>query len=960
MILKCKAQHFANDSLILGSTEMEQKLKIVLISFMIFINTHHLYSQESMSLHGEWRIAIDGNYKDWPRKMGEEHEWYKSELPSNNSNKLLNDFYFKNAAYKLNDWINLPGSTDEAQIGVPLLEVEPFTIGLERKITYDGAFWTQRKINIPSNWEGKTVYFSMERLLLSSKVYWDGKFIGEDYGLAYPHKFLIDTTITAGEHVITVLVNKDDLRYQQYGHHVVNGNGISWNGIIGKIELIAYNSKCHIKNVIISPNILSKSIDINLSLVKNNIKNGKIVFSIRKKGEKNFKQIKSEILDGIYLKTNLAIPQPIELWSEFSANLYELQSEIFVDNEIIDSKIATFGMRNISTLDGNITINGNKVFMRGTLDNGVSPLNGYPDMNVEEWLRKFKIFKSYGINLVRFHTWCPPEAAFEAADELGIYLQPELSGSPYSELDRILETYGNHPSFCMLSLNNEAFSHNKLTKKIILDAKIKDNRHLYTCTTHPVKADCVDDFYVSAWGNHPINEWPNFNKIVGISWGGGDNVNVSRFNTTMPETKSDYRMDIVGINAPTLSHEVGQWIMMPKFDEIDKYSGTLRNTNYERFKRLFEKNHSIIFAEEFAQGSGKFSALLYKEEIESALRTPNFGGFELLGLRDYQGQWTAIVGILDIFTDSKGIVSAEEHRKYCNSIVPLARLEKRIFYNNERFSSEIDIANYSFNDLPKQTPEWQLLSTDNKIIHKGQLNTLDIKKGELTSFQKIDCSLENVNKSSKLVLKVFIPNTEIENTWDIWVYPSKGSTNINDVNIVTRNQINEMEELLSKGEKVLLVLSKTDLEDSREGCFATVFWNSLFKWPQKSHTLGIYCDSKHPAFYSFPTENHSNWQWWDIAMNANAVNLNEFPKNFEPIISVIDSYHFNNKLSYLFECKIGNGKLLVSTIDLLNNLDKRPASNQLKESLLNYMNSDLFNPKATININSIYELIIKQ
>lgn len=933
-------------------------LKFLYIVIFFYGNINLLFPQDTISLQGKWQIALDGNYKDWPRKIGEELEWYKSELPTNNSIKLFNDLYFKNAEYSINDWITLPGSTDEAQIGVPLIESQAFTIGLERKFSYDGAFWVQRKITIPDSWQGKLVYYTMERLLGSSKVFWDGKFIGEDYGLAYPHKFLVDTAIVSGTHTITVLINKDDSRYQQYGHHVVNGNGISWNGIVGKIELVAYNRTCHINQIQIYPNISTKSIDVKLNLNgnKNSIK--KIIsFFLRKKGEGKFTLIKNlEILSN-NLETNIKIPEPIDLWNEFTPNLYELRTEIKTDTELVDSKTIIFGVREIGTNNGNITINGNKIFIRGSLDNGVSPLKGYPDMSKKEWLDKLNVFKSFGINLIRFHTWCPPEAAFAAADELGLYLQAELSGSPYAELDRILETYGNHVSFCMLSLNNEAFSHNEITQKIIRDAKIKDNRHLYTCTTHPVKPDCIDDFYISAWGNKPINDWPNYDKIVGITWGGGDNITASRFNTNQPETKSDYSQDLVGINAPIISHEAGQWVMFPNFNGIDKYKGVLRNTNYERIKKLFEKNHPLNISNEFALASGKFSAILYKEEIESALRTPNFGGFELLGLRDYQGQWTAIVGILDAFTESKGIVTPNEHSMYCNAIVPLARMEKRVFTNDEILTAEVDVANYSLNDLINQTAIWQLLDKDGNAVNKGKLKEKNILKGQLTRFNNISIPLMNIIEPSKLILKISLPGKGIENTWNIWVYPKQKKIDEGSIKILSGSQIDELEKYLLQNEKVLLLLDKEDLKNARESCFATIFWNSLFKWPQKSHTLGIYCNPEHPAFSKFPTENHSDWQWWDIAMNANAVNLNSFPKDYEPIINVIDSYHLNNKLSYLFECKIGEGKLLVSTIDLINNLEKRPASNQLKKSILDYMNSDLFNPQQKLNIDLIYSLV---
>lgn len=923
----------------------------------LFLGSNLTFSQDTLSIAGSWKVTLDGNFKDWPVKMGISEKWYKSELPANQSTGILNDLYFKNSAYKLRDEIILPGSTDEAEIGIPLIESAPFTIGLERKISYDGAFWAQRRVIIPQAWAGKTVYFSMERLLGASKVYWDGEPAGEDYGLAYPHQFTVETSARPGEHIITVLVDKDDLRYRQYGHHMVNGNGISWNGIIGKIELIARSPLCHIDNIQIYPQLLTKSINVKISVKNPSSIKAVAKFYLRSPNSTVFRFIDSaEISSGSFGK-NIKIPGPVKVWSEFNPDLYVLKTEIISEDQILDVQSVIFGMREIGTSGGNFTLNGHKIFIRGTLDNGESPLTGYPAMQKKDWLKNLATFKSYGINLIRFHTWCPPEAAFDAADELGLYLQPELSGEPYAELIRLLNTYGNHPSFCLLSLNNEAFSHNERTQQIISDAKKSDSRHLYTCTTHPLKPDCTDDFYISAWGNQPIADWPNFEKIVGITWGGGDNITACRFNIHYPETVSDYASGLKGINAPVISHEVGQWVMYPDFDEISRYTGALRNTNYERFKKKFELNFESSKAKEFADASGKFSSLLYKEEIESALRTPNFGGFELLGLRDYPGQWTAVVGVLNPFTESKGIVTPEAHSKYCNAIVPLARLGKRVFTNDEIFSAEIDIANYSLTDILNAVPEWQLVDENNHPFIKGRLDKRDILKGGLTHFDKISIPLNNINEAVRLILKVSIPDEEIENTWDIWVYPIINNNHVYDVKVIEGSQIGKLEELMASGKRVLLILDKPDLKDSRESCFAPIFWNSLFKWPQKSHTLGIFCNPQHPALKKFPTDSHSNWQWWDIAMNANALNLNALPRQYEPIVSVIDSYHLNNKLAYLFEARVGSGKLIISTIDLINNLDSRPASRQLKNSILQYMDSDQFMPGVSLQISDVYDLL---
>lgn len=912
----------------------------------------------SISLSGKWRIVLDGNYKDWPNKRGIEQEWYKTILPSNQSVAFLNKIYFKNAAFSVSDSIQLPGSTDEAKIGIPLSWSSQFTQGLERTYTYDGAFWIQKKVSIPADWEGKQVTLFMERLLGSSKVYWDGQFVGKDSGYAYPHQITISGNIQPGEHVVTILVNKDETHYAHGGHHVYSANGASWNGIVGRIELLATNTQAHITNTWIYPDVKKGKIDLKLILHNKTLKSGIVNIYIKKQEEKSYKLLKKVLLtDSLFM--SLPLPKPIALWNEFTPNLYEVKTDLIIDGLVLDTKTVSFGMRQIGTNDGQITINGEKVMMRGTLDCGSYPINGYPDMKKDEWLRVMKIVKQYGLNHIRFHTWCPPNAAFEAADEIGVYLQAELPGMPYTEVTRILDTYGNHPSFCMLSLNNER-SHDDATRMIVSMCQKKDSRHLYTCTSHPIKPDCIDDFYVSAWGNRKIDSWPGYERIVGITWGGGDVVHASRFNIAAPETTFNYSQELKNINAPVISHEIGQWAMFPRLDEIAKYKGVLRNTNYERIKNALAMNGMAQQAKDLADASGKFSALLYKEEIESALRTPNFGGFQLLDLHDFQGQYISIVGILDGFWDSKGLVTPEKHRQYCNAIAPLLKVQKRVWLNNESFVAGLDIANYSINDLKNIAPVWQLLNDNATILKSGNFNKKDILKGKLTSFENITLPLNEIKKATKLTLKIFIPNTSVENNWDIWVYPFDANITLGEAHIVQSSNIKVAEDLLSQGKKVLLQVDTNSLQSYRPVCFTTIFWNSIHKWPQAAHTMGILCNPKHAVFNDFPTDMHSNWQWWDVTMNAYAMTMNALPHNISPLIQVVDSYITNDKLAYLWECNVGNGKLMVCSINLQDSLENRPASRQLKISLLNYMNSSAFRPQIQVPFSEIEKLIVEK
>ncbi len=579
-------------------------------------------------------------------------------------------------------------------------------------------------------------------------------------------------------------------------------------------------------------------------------------------------------------------------------------------------------------------------------------------MQKDKWVEIMKIIKSYGLNHVRYHTWCPPEAAFEAADEVGLYLQPELAGVPYAEIDRILETYGNHPSFCMLSLNNEVMGNTEFNEEVVAKAKIKDKRHLYVCTTHPVGANRNDDFFISAWGVEKTNEWPFAKRIVGINWGGGDVVNASRFNLFPPETQSNFSSEIKGLEVPIIAHEMGQWAMFPDFDDIVKYEkGVLRNTNYERIKAQIEKRGLLPYNKDFANASGMLSSILYKEEMESILRTPNYGGYQLLDLHDYQGQYISIVGILNDFWESKGLVTAQNHSQYCNAVVPLAKMKKRVWTNNEKFETQVDIANFLFDDLVAVKPEWKLINQHNEIVKKGILNQKTIGKGGLTSFSAIGVDLKSIKKATKLTLTISIPKSSYENSWEIWVYPQNIPQNKGNVTVIDGTQKDILEQKLAAGQKVLLLLDKTTLKMYRESCFTPIFWNSIHKWPQKAHTLGLLCNSKHSVFNDFVTDNYSNWQWWDITMNAYAMNINDLPQHIKPLISVIDSYIVNDKLAYMFECKVGDGKLIVCSIDFKNNISNRPVSKQLMFSILNYMNSNDFNPIDKLEIQDVSSLL---
>ena len=141
-------------------------------------------------------------------------------------------------------------------------------------------------------------------------------------------------------------------------------------------------------------------------------------------------------------------------------------------------------------------------------------------------------------------------------------------------------------------------------------------------------------------------------------------------------TMTDYRRSIAGVRVPVIGHEVGQYTVFPDFREIAKYTGVLRARNLEIFREKLRAKGMLDQAEQFRQASGALAVLCYREDIEAALRTPGFGGFQLLDLQDFPGQGTALVGILDAFMDSKGLIEPKAWREFCSEVVPLVRMKK--------------------------------------------------------------------------------------------------------------------------------------------------------------------------------------------------------------------------------------------------------------------------------------------
>ena len=365
-------------------------------------------------------------------------------------------------------------------------------------------------------------------------------------------------------------------------------------------------------------------------------------------------------------------------------------------------------------------------------------------------------------------------------------------------------------------------------------------------------------------------------------------------------------------------------------------------------------------ADSFLLASGKLQVLCYKADIEAALRTKDFGGFQLLGLYDFPGQGTALVGVLDAFWEEKGYISPEEYSRFCNATVPLARLPKLIFTNNETLKASVEVAHYGDSPLKNATTGWTLRDVTGNILQSGEWNAKEIPVGNNFALGEIVAPLTTVTTPQRLVLEVSVNNRK--NDWNIWVYPTAQQAIPNENKICMTDRLDAITlNTLEKGATVLLSLKKGSLSKELGGDiqigFSSIFWNTAWTAKQAPHTLGILCNPAHPALSEFPTEYHSDYQWWDAMSHSGAIEFCELSPKLHPIVRVIDDWFTNRPLALLFEAKVGKGKILVSGIDFWQDMDKRPEARQLLYSLKKYMSSPAFHPDTELKKEQIQQLL---
>lgn len=923
--------------------------------------------------------------------------------------------------------MHLPGTLDESGIGhrdvganqwhpdAALGNAEgevdkdaPIATRFTRRHTYEGEARISRKVTVPDYGNDRLFVLAERARALRLAVDGGECEVFQQGTLSTPYIFEL-TGVTPGEHELTFFSDnsypgmpKDAICYSSAATDETQTN---WNGILGNLCMYT-RPKNFIECVRIYPKKLKRSggyvADVCVELApgaKETLKDAKIIlrsealaeteeFGKTQKSAEIFTHLgdaltKIEAAGPENRKTveiwfrDLPLRENVKLWDEEEGNLYEMAATLDSGTAAehgVNSSVeyrTRFGIRIFGDNgSGRFALNGRTIFLRSEANCAEYPETGHPPMTVSEWKEILQKYRSYGINCVRFHSHCEPEAAFTAADELGMLLQPELSNwNPKdafateesiryyrTELTAILKTYANHPSFVMLTLGNELQARGEgrdRMQDLVRTAKQLDPTRLYANGSNTFYGeegcDPESDFYTSQSCKDVVirGTFSGMRGYINENYPSADHT----YDAAMAEIRKSY-------TKPVFSFEVGQFEVLPDFEELESFHGISDPVNLKLIKKRVEERGLLPTWEKYVEATGELSRLAYREEIEAAMRTRELSGISLLGLQDFPGQGTALVGMMNSHMEPKPYPFArpERFREFFTESRIFVKMPRYTYEEGEHLTAEVEVANFGKESIAGELG-WTLGYRDCAVNSgRGELrcDRADGQKncppGTYTLLGRLDIPLEVKGVSAALILTVSIG--DCTSTYPVWVYQKTSPECPKNV-YETRVFDEQTRAVLQNGGRVYLSpdADKESLPYSIKTQFTTDFW-SVGTFTDQEGGMGQLIDTEHPILKEFPTDFHTDWQWWIMATKRAVI----LPHPMKTIITEMDSYAFLRPMAQMIEFRCLKGKVLLSTMEL-HKSQQYPEVRALQASIYTYLSGENFEPAEEITEEELSMLV---
>ena len=893
--------------------------------------------------------------------------------------------------------MTLPGTTAQQAIGS--LNEKREDGFLTERYPFAGQIWLKKIVTLEPEQVGQPCFLYLERTRMT-RLWVNGKEIGEEKSLCTPHVYDLSAHTAETMELVLCIKNVD---YPTKGGHMTSPDTqTNWIGVTGELAL-QFHAPVYLSDVQAYPCAELKS--VTLKAVLHGAASVQVQITMQNRPDAAWTETLTADGDG-KIAVTLQLPEDTPLWSEFTPEIVTLCLTLPEQ----ETQTVTFGLRAFCAQTDHFTINGIPTMLRGKHDGLVFPLSGAAPTDVEEWKRVLLLMKDWGINHYRFHTCCPPEACFAAADAVGIYLEPELPfwGTIYGEEQhpeeyaaqkeeqeyliregfRIAKAFGNHPSFCMFSLGNELWGDPERLDAILVQLRAADDRMLYTQGSNNFQHMPVTVPHEDFW--------------TGVRMGGGKLIRgsyatcdapIGRLQTDAPSANWDYEQYLcpsesesantasgeetelqiqygTGIKTvkatstdglvphkPIVTHEIGQYAVYPDFSEISHYTGVVEARNFEIFRERLAAAGMGAQAEDFFRCSGALSRDCYQMELEAAMRSPHIAGFQILDLQDFPGQGTALVGMLNALLENKGFISAEDWRGFCGDLVLLARFDRYVWESGAEVPVTIAVRCHRPN--PAQQTIRLTLIADGETIAESMLSMPENCMGyaEIGTIS-LQLPLDLVGNAE---LRLEAVAAGVQNRWAITILPPVQPVAWERDGVSIVHTITDAMPLLQQGKRVLLLPS--EVKQAIPGFYCADFWNyHMFRLISESigkevpvGTMGLCIQAEHPIAKRMYSAEYSTPVWYDAVSHADCAVLDAMPEGYRPVVQMIDNWERNHRLGLLFETNVAGGSLLVCTIRL-EEIQDTLSGNRLAHAVLDYCSSDAFCPEIRLNVADLTNL----
>ena len=905
----------------------------------------------SIDLSGEWEFKLD------PLDAGRAGKWFEETVPYERKIQVPGAWNAQGAAYEqeavLREYEAKLLNEQKQLFGLGTLGKESESAKLSS--VYPGPAWYRRKVKIPEDWKGRIPWLVFGGIHREAEVWVNGQSVGTHRSYLTPFRINLSSQAKAGD-TITIAARVDARRSKEVDplmgcFDTLDFLYITWGGLHRGVELEATEAS-RIRDLFVVPQLASGTAEIRVAI--DGPKTGQLALAaqILDAAGASVASIQQSVAGDAeaVLPVRMANAKP---WAPKTPYLYTARVRFLSDGKVIDTRSVRFGMREFKVAGGKFLLNGQPIFLRGYGDDCIFPNTICPPSDKAEFHRGLALAREYGFNYVRHHSWMPPEEYLDAADELGMMLQPEFpfayrwdlpttpeaQQSALEQWQAMIRLHRNHPSIVTWCMGNELYDSFGLAPEMYRMAKRLD----------PTRAVIDSD---GCNFKHQDRETLDF---MVVQFGEGDSIGFQDTKYNIPAE----------IRKPVVAHEMGYFVTLPDLKQLGLFRNGVRPYWLLQARDLAERNSLVADYPDWLASSYRLQAACLKNNLEAARRS-RLSGTSVWLFQDYPN---CAEGVVDMFFRPKG-VSPEEFRKFNAPTVLLLDAPRRSWRSGETVDLKFLVSR--FEDAPSAaTLRWELKS-GKEALASGAREQLQVDAGGVQELAMLKLEIPRRPRAERLTLSAELTDAtgKIDNSWNLWVFPTEllgeGSHKLRSSGfdglqklypwtlagpphptpadtdlLVTTRLDQETRDYLEAGGRVFL------LEPSPAFAFEKTNFR-LSSWDGGGPS-GTILDRNHPALRDMPSDGWCDLQFYSLIQGSKPVFLNPLPAKVRPLVRCIDRPTRLMDRAYLFEASVGRGKLLVSGFNFARALAvEDPGAVFFFDRLIRYALGSQFAPEASL------------